>query len=373
MNAAATLAELLAAGVQVEASGDRVRLREPRPGLLRPEHAPAVRSLKLPLRHLALAAWRPALATWPDWRRYAFEERAAIREYDGRQARDLAERCAYLEAAELPEEPAPLVAPPLSVPPVNDCAEALAADLEGYASAAPTLALLLEAWPGARVEGRRRPAAPAVDLEEPATDPAEAPPGFVHRYRPPPDRPALPPFRWSALPPATRRVPDPGSFDGGQGVPTPPPAIRRPLPPPTPAPPPATATPHEPPAGPMQGPRELPELRAARCGYRIDAFGSWLETGEASRAPFRGRFAVGREPSTAELEAHRAQLAAIEADGLAVLGPLRGASPLPEPSPDVLPERAATWREAYQRRLGAGLDPESAARLTITTHGPRPA
>jgi hypothetical protein len=108
-------------------------------------------------------------------------------------------------------------------------------------------------------------------------------------------------------------------------------------------------------------------------GYRIDAHGSWLEPGEASVPPHLARFAAGWEPSEGEREARRAQLAAIEADGAARLGPLRGAAPLPEPSPDVLPERAATWREAYQRRLGAGLDPESAARLTITTHGPRPA
>jgi hypothetical protein len=250
------------------------------------------------LLRVASGAWRRDLEGWEPWRIELFAQLAALRLADVPPS--LADQVAYLEALEAPEEP------------------------------------------------------PAVDLEE-LKNPAETPPGFVHRYRPPPERPALPPFRWSLLPPATRR-------------------------PPTPAPPPPAAAPVEAFEAPcvaprrgLSGPRELPEHRAARHGYRIDAFGSWLETGEASLAPFLPRFALGREPSKAEREAHHAQLAAIEADGLAQLGPLRGASPLPEPSPDVLPERAATWREAYQRRLGAGLDPESAARLTITTHGPRPA
>ncbi len=346
MSAAAVLAGLLAAGVRVEVEGERVRLRETRPGVLRPEHVPAARSLKLPLCRLALATWHQDLAAWPDWRRHLYEERAAIREYDGRQPRDLAERCAYLEAAEAPEEPAPLLAPPLSAPPANDV-EAPAVDLGELAASAPTLALLLEAFPGARIEVRRCRQSTVETPEEPD----EAPQGFVHTYRTPSERPALPPFRWSTTPPATR--------------------------PPSPRPPAslpgAIEAPREPPTGPVHGPRELPERRAARLGYLIDAHGSWLEPGEASRAPHLARFAAGWEPSEGEREARRAQLAAIEADGLARLGPLRGAAPLPEPSPDVLPERATTWREAYQRRLGAGLDPESAARLTITTHGPRPA
>lgn len=185
--------------------------------------------------------------------------------------------------------------------------------------------------------------APFDDLEQLE----ETPPGFQHRYRPPPEHRVLPPFRWSTLPPTTRR---PATAPAG-----------------------VIESTDEPAAGPVHGPAELPEHRAARFGYRIDEFGSWLEAGEASRAPRLARFAVGHEPSEAEEEARRAQLDAIEADSIARLGPLRGTSPLPEPSPDVLPERADAWRAAYQRRLAAGLDPESAARLTITTHGPRPA
>lgn len=191
--------------------------------------------------------------------------------------------------------------------------------------------------------------APAVDLEDPEELPDDAPPGFQHRYQPSPEHPALPPFRWSTLPPARRP-------DRALSTAPAPPALTRP----------------EPPAGPVYGPPEPPERHAARFGYRIDASGSWLEPGEASLASFLPRFAVGHEPLAAELGAHRAQLAAIEGDCIARLGPLRGAAPLPEPSPDVLPERADAWRAAYRRRLAAGIDPESAARLTITTHGPQP-
>ena len=168
---APTLALLLEAGVRVEVDGERVRLREPRPGVLRPEHAPAVRALRGALLRIADDTWRSDLATWPSWRRDLYEERAALREYEGRQPRDLAERCAYLEAIEAPEPSAAL---------------------------APTLALLLEAFPGARVEVRQRQPEPA---------PAEPPAGrarFQHRYRPPPEYPQLPPFRWTTLPPAVR-------------------------------------------------------------------------------------------------------------------------------------------------------------------------
>ena len=62
----------------------------------------------------------------------------------------------------------------------------------------------------------------------------------------------------------------------------------------------------------------------------------------------------------------------LELDGIRRLGPIRG-RPLAAPSAAVDPARAAAWRQVYQRRLDAGLDPESAARLTTTTHGPRPA
>lgn len=143
-------------------------------------------------------------------------------------------------------------------------------------------------------------APPSVDLEE-MEHQEETPQGFVHSYRPPPEHRALPPFRWSTPPPTTRR------------------------PPPAPAPPLAGVieAPAEPPAGPVHGPQELPERRAARHGYQIDAYGSWLEPGEASRAPHLARFSLGHRPSEAEEEARRAQLDAIEADCAAKLGPVR--------------------------------------------------
>lgn len=200
-------------------------------------------------------------------------------------------------------------------------------------------------------------APPSVDLEE-MEHQEETPQGFVHSYRPPPEHRALPPFRWSTPPPTTKR-PAPPPTGVTESTEEPAGGVLAPF--------------REPLAGPVHGPQELPEHRAARFGYRIDEFGSWLEAGEASRAPRLARFAVGHEPSAAAEGDRCAQLGAIEADCIARLGPLRGASPLPEPSPDVLPERADAWRAAYRRRLAAGLDPESAARLTITTHGPRPA
>ncbi len=287
MSAAAILAGLLAAGVRVEVEGERVRLREPRPGVLRPEHAPAVRALKLPLRHLAVEAWRHDVATWPGWRRDVFEERAAIREYDGQQPRDLAERCAYLEAVDAPVEVTVEVtveASPPTAPPANDAAEV--PDLEELAAGAPTLALLLEAFPGARIEVRPR-RAPAVDLEEleelEELESAEqdAPPGFQHRYQPPPEHRVLPPFRWSVPLPPARRVDAPERR-------TPPPAALAGPPLPS-APLRSLCDPHEP-----------PERRAARHGYRIDASGAWVEEGKASVAPHLPRFAVGHRRTPEE-------------------------------------------------------------------------
>lgn len=303
MSAAAVLAQLVAAGAQLteEAGGLRVRAPRPLPLALLGE----ARQVKPALLRVASGAWRQDLDGWPAWRVELFLHLAARRLGD--VPPESADVVAYLEALEALPEPSNEVAKQ-EVPPLP---------------------------------------APVDDLEQLE----ETPPGFQHQYRPPPEHRALPPFRWSTLPPTTR----------------------------APAKPPAAtlagvlAPFREPPAGPEQGPQELPVRRAARTGYRIDVHGAWLEPDEASRSPHLARFAVGHEPSEAEEEARRAQLSAIEADCIARLGPLRGTSPLPEPSPDVFPERADAWRAAYRRRLAAGLNPESAARLTITTHGPRPA
>lgn len=165
----------------------------------------------------------------------------------------------------------------------------------------PPLAALARAH-AAELRTLLAPPAPPDELQIVANDDEEGPEGFAHRYRPPPEHRALPPFRWSTLPPTTRR----------------------PAAPPTPAPsPPAGVieSPEEPRAGAVHGPRELPERRAARFGYRIDEFGSWLEPGEASCAPFRARFALGYQPSAAEQEAAIELRRRITADCAARLGP----------------------------------------------------
>lgn len=275
MTPATLLRELRAAGVVLRVRGGRLEAKHLPPHLagLTKAHAAELRRLLAE----PVDAWRLDLATWPGWRRDVFEERAAIREYDGQQPRDLAEWRAYLEAVEAPVEGAPL-APPPTAPPANDAAEV--PDLEELAAGAPTLALLLEAFPGARVEVRPR-RSPAVDLEELESAEQEAPPGFRHRYQPPPEHRALPPFHWSVPLPPARRADAP--------------AYRKP-------PPPAPAGPPLPPA-PLRSlcdPHEPPEHRAARFGYRIDASGAWVEEGKASVAPYLPRFAVGHRRTPEE-------------------------------------------------------------------------
>jgi len=61
----------------------------------------------------------------------------------------------------------------------------------------------------------------------------------------------------------------------------------------------------KPPGPPANDAGELPEERAARLGYRIDASGAWLEPGEASLAPFLPRFAVGYRRTAHEEHDHQ--------------------------------------------------------------------
>lgn len=203
MSAAEVLTALVYAGAEVaeEAGGLRVRAsgRLPQPLLAQ------ARDAKPALLRVASGRWRLDLATWPLWRLDLYEERAAIREICGRQPRELAERCAFLEFVDAPE-----------------------------------------------------PTPDAADGED------DAPPVLATPLRPAPEPPRL---------------------------------------------------------APTVDPR-----------------------GDA--------------------------LSAIEADGLRALGGLPCA---PVPLATVDPARAASWWGAYQRRVAAGLDPEDAARLTCTTHGPRPA
>lgn len=146
----------------------------------------------------------------------------------------------------------------------------------------------------------------------------EAPAGLLTRPRPPLPSAALPPFRWGSVlplapdpPRAPHRWPHP--LDGG-------------------AAPPSTAAPSRP----SSPPRPPPPVRPVAVVDPADRH------------------------------------AALSAALVARLGPVRGVAPLAPPSPNVSPGAAAAWREAYQRRLAAGLDVETAERLTNTTHGPRP-
>lgn len=310
MSAAAVLSGLLGAGVTVEGGADRVRLVEPRPGLLRPEHGPAVRALKPALARLATGGWRLDLAGWPAWRLEAFEERAAIREYDGQQPRDLAERCAYLEAAELPE--------PVDDPDLDTQLEG-AADIEATPAGTSTTEPPPDPGPPAALAGAELP-----DLDQPPADPKldpelEAPVGFVARPPALPPTAPLPPFRWGSVVPL--------ALD-------PPRAPHR--------------WPHPLGDGPPPGPSAYPRGPEAKGLLQF-------------RVPL---------PPRVDREGH---LSAIEAASVAQLGPVRGRAPLAPPSPDVSPEAARAWRAAYQRRRDAGLDVETAERLTNTTHGPRPA
>ena len=130
----------------------------------------------------------------------------------------------------------------------------------------------------------------------------------------------------------------------------------------------------------------LLELRAAGAVLRV--VGGRLEAkhippalaplARAHAAELRGLLAPAAPPAVVDHQVEQLPDAApavalgyLELDGIRRLGPIRG-PPLAAPSAAVDPARAAAWRQAYRRRLDAGLDPESAERLTCTTHGPRP-
>lgn len=121
-----------------------------------------------------------------------------------------------------------------------------------------------------------------------------------------------------------------------------------------------------------QAPVEADAQRAARHGFRLDRWGSYVDDVADSKdltPPFRPWFAVGwNNPDDHGWQENRAMLAAVELSTVRERGPLP--APTAEPVPSC-PIRARAWEAAYQRRLSAGLDPASAARLTVTTHGPR--
>lgn len=91
---------------------------------------------------------------------------------------------------------------------------------------------------------------------------------------------------------------------------------------------------------------------------------------EAPAAPVSAVVPRLDEPETPEEQQRHELQTRAELECYRLLGPLRG-KPLSPPGP-VAPERAASWWSAYSRRLAAGLDEESADRLTRTTHGQRP-
>lgn len=127
MTPGALLSELRAAGAVLRVVEGRLEAKRLPPALapLARAHAAELRGLLAapPLPGGSLGEGPPTSPPpdWPAWRVEAFEERAAIREYDGGQPRAEAERAALLEAAALPEppyeDPADLPAPPPEEPP----------------------------------------------------------------------------------------------------------------------------------------------------------------------------------------------------------------------------------------------------------------
>jgi hypothetical protein len=113
LSAAEVLWELSSAGVELGAAGDRVRLVAP-PGRLQKVLTPALRAEVVEVRPLLVLVaggrWRREVEGWPSWWKGRWAEMASANQSSG-LAPELAERLAFLCAAELPDEAAP-VAPP---------------------------------------------------------------------------------------------------------------------------------------------------------------------------------------------------------------------------------------------------------------------
>lgn len=127
MTGADVLAALAAAGAVFVVDGNELLLDAPPSVPL--ELVRAAREHRDALRVVATGAWRAEILAWPARMREDFEERAAIREFDGGQAHDLAERAAFLEVRERALEPAAAV--------LAACAALLGARLETVRSSAP--------------------------------------------------------------------------------------------------------------------------------------------------------------------------------------------------------------------------------------------
>ena len=100
MSAADVLTELMEAQVHLTAEGARLQLAAQPGAPLSPALLARVRSVKPSLGLIASGAWRRELGGWAGDLKAAWAERAAIREYEGHQPRELAERAAFLELRE---------------------------------------------------------------------------------------------------------------------------------------------------------------------------------------------------------------------------------------------------------------------------------
>jgi hypothetical protein len=97
--AAEAWAALRRAGTRLKAEGEALALYVPEHA----EPAPLVALARRAGAHLwplASGRWRAELARWPEAMREAWAERAALREFEGRQPREEAEQAAFLDERE---------------------------------------------------------------------------------------------------------------------------------------------------------------------------------------------------------------------------------------------------------------------------------
>lgn len=96
MTPAGVYEALCQAGVTLVADGPTLHLD----GRVPPVLVPHAKAAKAHLLSLASDGWRFEVEDWPPDACVLWAERAAIREYDGGQTRDHAERAAFLEVRE---------------------------------------------------------------------------------------------------------------------------------------------------------------------------------------------------------------------------------------------------------------------------------
>lgn len=116
MSAARVLAELAAAGVALAAEGERLRLGRPPGAPLYSGLLSRISAAKPALLLVASGRWRVELDAWSSERRADWAERVAIREHEGHQPRDLAERAAFLDVLEADPSTPPVATPARLLP-----------------------------------------------------------------------------------------------------------------------------------------------------------------------------------------------------------------------------------------------------------------